>query len=593
MSVDLQIGQFSDKGPRALNEDFCAWSDGGEASGLVAALADGVSTGGAGREAARCTVLALVNDHGSAPDTWDTTAVLDRLITAQNGWLADHNRRRQGVRRDGAAAIGLCTLTALVLRGHGYTIAHVGDSRAWLIRAASPGNPEVAAIQLTQDHAFEQPDQRSRLTRAIGLDGHVHIDFLQGELQQGDVFVLTSDGVHGRLSRGAMAEVVTGLSKPEQDSAQRLAEALVRAALAAGSQDNASALVVCVRGLAQARLADWLLRGRQLQVPGPLKSGDRLDGYAITALVANNGVHRLYQARDRKTNALVAIKTLHEARASDREERSMLAHEAWLASRVAPHAGGDTGAGAEAGLVRVHEVVDASACYTVYDWHAGRTLEQWLAAGRRFDVAEIIAAAIAVAKALGRLHRLGVVHRDIKPGNLHLGADGQWRVLDLGAAISGHEPKSLRTLHAGTPSYMNPEQWSRDHHVAADAGSDLYALGVTLYQWLTGRLPYGAIEPYQPGRYRRDPAAPSRRRPDVPIWLDHVVLRAIAIEPGRRFETAEELLLALERGASRQLAAPASTPLISRDFNALWKIAFGVSLLFNLLLIYWLLFLPR
>ncbi len=308
---------------------------------------------------------------------------------------------------------------------------------------------------------------------------------------------------------------------------------------------------------------------------------------------SNNGVHRLYQARDLATQRLVAIKTLHEARASDPEERAMLAHEAWLASRVAPHAGGDRGAGAEAGLVRVHELVEPSACYTVYDWHAGRTLEQWLAERRRFEVAEVVAAAIALSKALARLHRLGVVHRDIKPGNLHLGDDGHWRVLDLGAAISGSEPKSLRTLRAGTPSYMNPEQWSRDEHVRAGAGSDLYALGVTLYQWLTGRLPYGEVEPYQTLRHRRDPAPPSRVRPDVPVWFDHVVLKAIAIDPAQRFETAEELLLALERGASRQLGAPPATPLIQRDAAALWKIAFGVSLLFNLLLVYWLLFLPR
>ena len=234
-----------------------------------------------------------------------------------------------------------------------------------------------------------------------------------------------------------------------------------------------------------------------------------------------------------------------------------------------------------------------TACYTVYDWHSGRTLEQWLADGRRFEVAEIVAAAIAVAKALGRLHRLGwSIAISSRPTCISARmANGG--VLDLGVAISGSEPKSLRTLHAGTPSYMNPEQWARDDHVPADAGSDMYALGVTLYQWLTGRLPYGEVEPYQTLRHRRDPAAPSRKRPDVPVWLDHVVLKAVAIDPAQRFETAEELLLALERGASRQLAAPASTPLLTRDLAALWKIAFGISLLFNLLLIYWLLFLPR
>jgi serine/threonine protein kinase len=141
---------------------------------------------------------------------------------------------------------------------------------------------------------------------------------------------------------------------------------------------------------------------------------------------------------------------------------------------------------------------------------------------------------------------------------------------------------------------MNPEQWSQDPAESqATAQSDLFALGVTLYQWLTGRLPYGDIEPYQTARYRRDPVAPSRIRPDVPIWLDHIVLKAVAREQKQRFETAEELLLALERGASRPLSAPQATPLMARDPLVLWQIALGISVLFNLLLIYWLAFLPR
>jgi serine/threonine protein kinase len=163
-------------------------------------------------------------------------------------------------------------------------------------------------------------------------------------------------------------------------------------------------------------------------------------------------------------------------------------------------------------------------------------------------------------------------------------------VLDLGVALSGRESAAQRELHAGTPSYMNPEQW---HGKLPDAGSDLFALGVTLYQWLTGHLPYGEIEPYQSARYRRDPVAPSRIRPDVPIWLDHVLQKLVAREAAQRFETAEELLLALERGASRPLRAPASTPLIKRDPAAVLKLALGLSLLLNALLIVWLLFLPR
>ena len=579
MSFEVEIGHFSLKGPREVNEDFAASVQPpphDEARGLVAAIADGVSGGGRGLEAAQTTVMSVVQDYFGCPDTWDTTVVLDRLVGAQNAWLADHNRRRQGAGNEGGAA--MTTLTALVLRGHAFTLAHVGDTRAWLLRGA-----DGEFVQLTQDHCFDQPDQRSRLTRAVGLDDRVRIDFLQGELQIGDVFVLTTDGVHAVLKRAKLAALAC------EGDAQSASQALVMAALAAGSRDNATALVLRVRGLAQGRLEDSLVQGRQLPVPPRLKVGDKLDGYTITAQVANTGVHRLYQARVTDTQELVALKTLHEARASDREERAMLAHEAWLGSRVAP----GSGEHGDAAFVGVRDPRDPTAFYTVFDWHAGRTLEQMQGDGQRFEVPEIVAGGLAVARALGRLHRHGVVHRDLKPGNLHLGDDGRWRVLDLGVAVSGSEPKALRTLHAGTPSYMNPEQWSGDEHVPADARSDLYALGVTLYQWLTGKLPYGEVEPFQTARFRRDPKPPSRLRPDVPIWLDHVVLKAVALDPRLRFETAEELVLALERGASRPLAAPGATPLVARDPTALWKIALGVSLLFNALLIYWLLFLPR
>jgi serine/threonine protein kinase len=216
-----------------------------------------------------------------------------------------------------------------------------------------------------------------------------------------------------------------------------------------------------------------------------------------------------------------------------------------------------------------------------------------MARGQPLGVPEVVEAGRAVLGALGRLHRQGVIHRDVKPANVHRGEDGRWRLLDLGVAVSGREPEAARSLHAGTPSYINPEQWLPDDPLPADAAGDLYALGVTLYQALTGRLPYGEVEPYQLARFRHDPRPPSQWRPDVPVWLDRVVLKAVARERRQRFETAEEFALALERGASRPLPAQPPTPLVARDPAALWKIALAVSLLFNGLLIVWLLFLPR
>jgi serine/threonine protein phosphatase PrpC len=213
-----------------------------------------VSSGGRGLEAAQTTVMSVVQDYFACPDTWDTTVVLDRLIGAQNAWLADHNRRRQGV---GKRRRAMTTLTALVLRGHAFTLAHVGDTRAWLLRGA-----DGECVQLTQDHCFDHPDQRSRLTRAVGLDDRVRIDFLQGELQIGDVFVLTTDGVHAARAQTASA------SRPWHATARRASRERGAGAFRArprGSRDNATAVVIRVRGLvARPGSRTGLVQGRQL-----------------------------------------------------------------------------------------------------------------------------------------------------------------------------------------------------------------------------------------------------------------------------------------------------------------------------------------
>jgi serine/threonine protein kinase len=424
------------------------------------------------------------------------------------------------------------------------------------------------------------------LTRALGLDDALRLDHSAGELKVGDRLLLTSDGVHGSLRSRQIADLLR-----DTPGAQAAADALTAAALAAGSHDNATALVLDVKDLADPGLADLAALGRTLPSPGPLGVGAVLDGYQVTALVADNGVHRLLQAREQATGRLVALKMLRPGRADDPEERAMLAHEIWLGLRLA-EAPRHRRRGGESGFVRVHAPADgATHFYAVFDWHGGQTLEQLLAKGP-LDVAQTMALGTAVARSLSLLHAAGVVHRDIKPANLHLGDDGQWRVLDLGVALSPRAPAATRELHAGTPSYINPEQW-QDPPAPADAGSDLFALGVTLYQALTGRLPYGEIEPYQLGRYKREPASVSRLQPSVPMPLDRLVMRAVAREARMRFETADELLLALERLAARDQPASARAAKPPREALSVWQIGLGVSVILNLLLIAWLVFLPK
>ena len=592
MAFDIDIGFASQAGRKGSNEDFCAAmlpEAGQEAMGSIVAIADGVSTGGMGKEAAQTTVTSLVRDYYATPETWDTTVALDRIIAAQNSWLSGLNRRRHPI-------LGLTTLTAVVLRGQSYALAHVGDTRAYLLRADQWS-------QLTTDHVMDHPDLRHQLLRCVGAENTLVVDYSTGDLQVGDVFVLLSDGVYGSLTSQRLKVMLTSALALGYSS-QALSKQMVDAALAAGSNDNASAMVVQVRGLLDASLQDENRHALVLPVPPRLKLGGVIDGFVVTAPVADNDINVLYQLRDVQSQKLYALKTLHPARAHDPEERAMLAHEAWLAKRMQSSSAAEY-------FVNIYDKLPNgsahSAFYLLYDWHGGETLQQQLDTKLRFAVPQAVSTAVQVAKALGRLHRQNVVHRDIKPSNLHQGEDGVLRVLDLGVALSGREPEAMRTLHAGTPSYINPEQWgyagygshsNKSHTSEAlpeppDAQSDLFALGVTLYQLLTGKLPYGDVLPYQVGRYYRDPTPPSRHNPEVPIWLDHVVTKAVARDKRQRFETAEELLLALERGASRPLSAPGASALLQRDDTTLFKLALAVSGLLNLLLVYWLLYLPR
>ena len=395
MAFQIDIGFTSLAGSKDINEDFCAAmlpEAGNEAKGAIAAIADGVSTGGMGREAAQTTVTSLVLDYYGTPETWDTTVALDRVISAQNAWLSGVNRKR-------APVLGLTTLTALVLRGQTYTLAHVGDTRAYLLR-------EGVTTQLTSDHSATHPDLKHQLLRAVGFEDRLLVDYTQGDLLVGDVFVLLSDGVHGVLSTVQMKALTAGLVIAAENHAQVMSEALVNAALQAGSQDNASALVIRVLGLLDATLYDQNRLAQTLPIPSKLKVGAQIDGLNVTSVIADNGINILYQVRDVESKRLYALKTLHPARAHDQDERAMLAHEAWVSQRMQTSQ-------AAASLVQLHALAPAlsqqgaspSAFYLLYSWHGGETLQHLLDRKVQCSVQQALSVAAQTLKALGALHR--------------------------------------------------------------------------------------------------------------------------------------------------------------------------------------------
>lgn len=560
--LHVNLGHASLSGPRPRNEDYCAGvtPEGAELEnkGILVAVADGVGGHANGREASEYCVRSLLADYYATPDTWSVPQALDKVIVALNRWLHAHSRRAR------ETAGMATTLSALVLRGRRYVIAHVGDTRVYRLRAGE-------LTQLTSDHVWEHPELKSVLSRAVGLDAGLTVDYADGELAAGDVFLLVSDGVWGTLGDERMAKLLGSADSPDE-----IAERIANAATDAGAQDNCTALVLRVLELPADGLRDTLARVKALPLPPRLKPGQVLDGLEVTEVLHESRVTLLYRVRAVASGQDFVLKTLHVE--ADTADTAALAHEEWLARRVA-----------SADFPQMVSWPARSHLYYLMSWHEGATLARHLEQGRRFTAVEAADLTARTLKALAALHRLAIVHRDIKPDNLHLGADGRLRLLDLGVAASDGQDAAEtfnEINNPGTPSYMAPELFAGTGvATAANEASDLYAVGVTLYHLLTRKYPFGEIEPFQTPRFG-DPLPPTRYRPDIPDWLESVMLKAVARTPADRFETAEEFLLALERGAQRPLRVARRTPLLQRDPMLGLKLLAAGSLVLNLLLIF-------
>lgn len=551
MSLHLSFAQASAIGPRDENQDALRLVTPAPAlaasKGYLFAIADGVSQCADGGLAARSTLQALALDYYATPETWGVAQALDRLLLAQNRWL----------QANGAGQPLLTTVSALVLRGRRFTLAHVGDCRVYRWHAGQ-------LQRVSEDHVWDQPGMQHVLKRALGLDQHLVLDFLDGELRIDESFVLLSDGVWAVLGDTAIAAILR--DQPDLDSA---AQTLVNAAHLAGSQDNASALLVRVDALGEANIGDALIHLQQWPLPPILKPGQVFEGWQIEGVLGQSQQSLLYRVRDSQQQPWL-LKTLPARLHDDHQAGQALLSEEWFLKRVAGRH-----------FPEVHAASQRQHLYYVMREYPGSTLAQLHEQIGPLPLAQWQDIAERLLRAVGMLHRRQILHRDIKPQNLLSGDDGELRLLDFGLAycpgLSEDQPSAL----PGTPSYIAPEAFQGD---APTPQQDLYAVGVTLYFLLTGHFPYGEIEAFQRPRFGV-PVSASRYRPDLPEWLAQSLERAVAADPAERFETAEEWLRLLEQGERRSLSVR-PRPLLEREPLKVWRTLALLSLLANLALLF-------
>jgi serine/threonine protein phosphatase PrpC len=551
--VKASVGFASETGLRKANEDFGGAVFGWELTpprrDVIAAVADGIGGAKGGRIASETSVRGFLDGFCDLPETMEVRRAAATVISSLNGWIFG-----QGKRDPALAGMG-CTFTSLVLRGRIAHILHVGDSRAYRFA----GN---RLTLLTTDHVREAPPGGGRsnvLTRALGVETEVRLDYATQPMALHDRFLLCSDGVHGYLTPEAITEIMRARS-----AADDTARELVRAALDAGSSDNCTALVMDVVELPTAESTTEV--GSNIMqlplIPVPVV-GEAVDGFLLKVLVSDGRYSRLFGALDEVEGGEVVLKFPKPQVAAVATYHAAFVREAWVGARVnSPWIG------------RIIELPPGrqTCLYTVMPLYQGEPLSGRLVRRPSVGLEEGRNIAIKLARGVAALHRAGIIHRDIKPDNIILEGGGALKLIDLGVVrVPGLEDFPPEDI-PGTLGYMAPEMLRGDE--PGNEATDMYALGVTMFRAFAGEFPYGNIDAVSPPRKNR-PTPLSDLRPDLPAWLQATLGRAIAFDPAERFRDMNEFAAEMEHGPERApLSARRPQTLYERSPVRFWQ---GVS----------------
>ncbi len=508
--LTLAVGQASRVGQHGSNQDYfgCVTPEGERLrdKGAAFAVADGVGREKGGREAAETATRIFLSDYYSSPDTWSVQKCLEHVLEHANITV-------RGPDRGGGAA----TFAGLILKGHRYFVAHAGDARIYLLR-------DGVLTRLTEDHVWNYPDLRNVVSRAIGLDVHLHPDYKQEELRAGDLFLICTDGFYKEAE--PTAESLKDCLKGDlQQSAEELLTRISRVE----NEDDITFQLVRVDVLPTNDERDAV----DLPLARDVREGMTLDDFYIAKRLHKGQLSEVYLADDLRHGRKVVLKfPVPGSGIANAEIVDRFLREEWMGRRV------------QSPYVLPALPLEAgrrSRLYYATPWQSGETLRRRLERGNTLSAADAVRIGIQVCKGLEALHRLHVLHRDIKPDNVLVNEQGTAMLLDLGVAHA--EAFSSEQDVPGTPSYMAPEMF---RGAAADERTEVYALGVTLYELLTRKFPYGEIEPFSQPRFQRW-IPPSRYNPDIPLWLETILQKATEADPARRFQALSEMQYHLER----------------------------------------------
>ena len=541
-SLVIRAGGYSTKGAKAENQDaFALKINRGaelELKGHVAVIADGVSSANDAAKASQLSVCHFIEEYLATPESWSVNKAASQVISSLNRWLYS-----QQLTSDSQ---WFSTFSALVLKGNRAHIFHIGDCQVVKI------NHDGYQI-LTREHSSPS----GMLNRAIGADVSVEVDLCTTSLELDDVLMMSCDGVHQFVK----PQQVRDLIKQHHDL-EVASQAIADLARAQGSLDNLTCLLIEIKRLPAQAFEQLVFANQQRVIPPPLRVGAKLEQYEIIDPLSETTRSHVYLAKDTVNDCLVVLKVPSVNLVDEQQVLNDFVKEGWIGNQINHPA-----------VMKIYpQPVTSQFVYHVCEYIEGQTLATWLHDHPKPSLAKVRDLLSQLVKALRILQRYDVIHCDIKADNFMIEPNGRIKLIDFGSCEIGSLASTVvAEAPKGTLNFTAPELFLGQ---ANNHQSDLFSLGVLVYQMLSNRLPYKELSmpsqaPKQYHLWRYHPITSYRK--DLPDWIDLVLSQAVAANPKNRYLHYSEFIAGINFPTEQVLIKPQQLPLIERDPVRFWQ----------------------
>ena len=558
--LTISVGQHSDKGRKEINQDFHGVYIPNEpqlsSKGVAIALADGISSSDVSQIASESAVTGFLEDYFCTSEAWSVKKSSQSVLMATNSWLNSQTKQSQ-YRFDKDKGY-VCTLSAMVIKSTTAHIFHVGDSRIYRLRGNVPSQSTLE--QLTEDHRFWVSQEQSYLSRALGMNPQLDLDYQALQVEKGDIFLLATDGVYEFASAAFIIDTI----RTHGDDLNNAAKIIVDEAYKQGSADNLTTQIVRIDDLPNKDADELYQELTELPFPPTLEPRIIFDGYKIIREIHASSRSHVYLAVDIETDTQAIIKTPSIDLRGDTAYLERFLMEEWIAKRInSAHV-----------LKPSLQIRKRNYIYVATEFIDGQTLAQWMIDNPKPDLETVRGIIEQIAKGLRAFHRLEMLHQDIRPNNIMIDSTGTVKIIDFGStSVAGLmevvTPITQNNL-LGTALYAAPEYFLGE---TGSPRSDIFSLGVIAYHLLTGNFPYGVeIAKCKTSTAQNKLEYDSMRykHREIPVWVDDAVRKAVETNPQKRYEDLPEFIYDL-RHPNKAFLNKTRPPLLERDPVLFWK----------------------